>query len=196
MLLSEETGFELSGVFANAKHCGKKILKLKPDVVLMDLDVPGLNGIDGIKLLTKTFPEIHFLFQSDFSDHPIIWGAICAGASGIILKSQLRNSLSNAIKDIRAGGFPISPLIAQEILKALVRESENHGELSTDYKLTNREKEIVHRIVHGLSYKMIGFELNISYETVRSHMKKIYKKLQVTSLTELVAKAINQHLSI
>jgi len=194
MLLSEETDFELSGVFTNAKNSVKKILKLKPEVVLMDLDVPGLDGIDGIKLLTKTFPEIHFLFQTDFSDNPIIWGAIRAGASGIILKNQSKNAVTNAIKDIRTGGFPISPLIAQEILKILVRVCENR-ELSADYKLTNREKEIVGKIVDGLSYKMIGFELNISYETVRSHMKKIYKKLQVTSLTELVAKAINQHLS-
>jgi DNA-binding NarL/FixJ family response regulator len=196
MLLSEETDFELAGAFANANHCVKRLFKLKPEVVLMDVDVPGLNGVVGIKLLTKTFPQIQFLFQTTFNDRAVAWGAICAGASGVILKSQLKNSLTSAIKDVRTGGFPISPLIAQGILKVLKHDYAKHHELTTDYKLTSREHEILNGIVNGLSYKMIGYELAISYETVRSHMKKIYKKLQVTSLTELVAKAINQHLAI
>jgi DNA-binding NarL/FixJ family response regulator len=194
LLLSTDPAFEVAGTFGNAQHCVENVITSRPDVILMDLEMPGVNGVEAVKLLTKEFPHIQILIQTVFEDDERVFDSICAGASGYILKNQLNSSLIDAIKDMQAGGSPMSPSIARRVLKLLQHGYQNKRQPSEEYNLTAREKEVLSAIVNGLSYKMIGYELNISYETVRSHIKKIYEKLHVASLTEVVAKAIHQNI--
>ena len=195
LLLNTDLAFEVVGVFSDARHCVQNVLTSKPDVVLMDIEMPGTNGIEAVKLLSKEFPLIQILIQTVFEDDERVFNSICAGASGYILKNQINSSLTNAIKELQTGGAPMSPSIARRVLNLL---QENRAvkrlQAADEYNLTAREKEVLTAIVNGLSYKMIAYELNISYETVRSHIKKIYQKLHVASLTEVVAKAINQNI--
>jgi DNA-binding NarL/FixJ family response regulator len=194
LLLNTDPAFEVVGTFSDAQHCVDNVITSRPDVVLMDIEMPGISGIEAVKLLTKEFPHIQILIQTVFEDDERVFDSICAGASGYILKNQLNSSLTDAIKELQTGGSPMSPSIARRVLNMLQQGYQNKKAPSEDYNLTPREKEVLSGIVNGLSYKMIGFELNISYETVRSHIKKIYDKLHVASLTEVVAKAINQNI--
>jgi DNA-binding NarL/FixJ family response regulator len=182
------------GNFSTAQHCVENVLTSRPDLVLMDLEMPGVNGIEAVKLLTKEFPHIQILIQTVFEDDERVFDSICAGASGYILKNQLNSSLIDAIKNLQTGGSPMSPSIARRVLNMLQQSYQSKRQPSEEYNLTPREKEVLSAVVKGLSYKMIAHELNISYETVRSHIKKIYEKLHVASLTEVVAKAINQNI--
>jgi len=194
LLLNTDPAFEVVGTFSDAQHCVENVLTSRPDVVLMDIEMPGINGIEAVKLLTKEFPHIQILIQTVFEDDERVFDSICAGASGYILKNQLNSSLTDAIKELQTGGSPMSPSIARRVLNILQQGYQNKKQPAEEYNLTSREKEVLTAIVNGLSYKMIGYELNISYETVRSHIKKIYEKLHVASLTEVVAKAINQNI--
>ena len=194
LLLNTDPAFEVVGTFSDAQHCVDNVITSRPDVVLMDIEMPGINGIEAVKILTKEFPHIQILIQTVFEDDERVFDSICAGASGYILKNQLNSSLTDAIKELQTGGSPMSPSIARRVLNMLQQGYQNKKAPSEEYNLTAREKEVLSGIVNGLSYKMIGYELNISYETVRSHIKKIYDKLHVASLTEVVAKAINQNI--
>jgi DNA-binding NarL/FixJ family response regulator len=195
LLLNTDPAFEVVGNFSTAQQCVENVLTSRPDLVLMDLEMPGVNGIEAVKLLTKDFPHIQILIQTVFEDDERVFDSICAGASGYILKNQLNSSLIDAIKDLQTGGSPMSPSIARRVLNMLQHSYPGKRQRPLEeYNLTAREKEVLSAIVNGLSYKMIGYELNISYETVRSHIKKIYEKLHVASLTEVVAKAINQNI--
>jgi DNA-binding NarL/FixJ family response regulator len=194
LLLNTDPAFEVVGTFSDAQHCVDNVITSRPDVVLMDIEMPGINGIEAVKLLTKEFPHIQILIQTVFEDDERVFDSICAGASGYILKNQLNSSLTDAIKELQTGGSPMSPSIARRVLSMMQQGYQNKKAPSEEYNLTPREKEVLSGIVNGLSYKMIGYELNISYETVRSHIKKIYDKLHVASLTEVVAKAINQNI--
>ena len=196
LLLSTEPLFEVVGSFRDAGRCVEEISAIRPDVILMDIGMPGVNGIEAIRLLKKEDPHIQILIQTVFEDDDRIYDSILAGASGYILKSQLNTSLVNAVKDLHSGGSPMSPSIARRVLNWMQQNA--HGKVkqksTVEYNLTPREKEVLTCLVNGLSYKMIASELNINYETVRSHMKNIYEKLHVASLTEVVAKAINQNI--
>lgn len=194
LLLNTDPDFEVVGNFSTTQHCVENVLTSRPDLVLMDIEMSGGNGIEAVKLLTKEFPHIQILIQTAFEDDERVFDSICAGASGYILKNQLNSSLIDAIKDPQTGGSPISPSIARRVLTMLQHGYKGKRKPAEEYNLTAREKEVLSAVVNGLSYKMIASELNISYETVRSHIKKIYEKLHVASLTEVVAKAINQNI--
>jgi len=192
LLISTNMGMEVVGSFANVLTCVKDCLKCKPDIVLMDIQMPGMNGIEGVLLLKRELPSIQILMQTVFEDEDRVFDAICAGASGYILKDDLKNKLIDAIQELHYGGSPMSPSIARKVINKLHAPERISKNLSHEYKLSPREKEVLLCIVNGLSYKMVAAELFISYETVRSHIKKIYEKLHVASLTEAVAKAIKQ----
>ena len=133
--------------------------------------------------------------QTVFEDDDRVFDSICAGASGYILKNFLNTKLIDALIELQYGGSPMSPSIARKVLQRLQSTPLPQKQPDqNEYNLTPREKEVLSEIVNGLSYKMIAAELNISYETVRSHIKKIYEKLHVASLTEAVAKAIHQRI--
>jgi DNA-binding NarL/FixJ family response regulator len=189
MLLQGTPDFTLAGAYAHCLDVTENIRDTKPDVVIMDIDMPGINGIEGVKLVRKNFPTIQILMLTVFDDDEKVFAAIKAGAAGYILKNAEPNNLLQAISEVYNGGAPMTPGIAKKVLhqfQAILPEEEK------DYHLSSREKEVLGLLVDGLSYKMIAGKLNITYDTVRAHMKKIYEKLHVASMTEAVAKAINQ----
>ncbi len=194
LLLQTEPTFTVVGSFSNVFDCVNDVIDCRPDVVLMDIEMPGMTGIEAVTLIKKEFPQVQILMQTVFEDDDRVFDSICAGASGYILKNHLNTRLVDAINELQFGGSPMSPTIARKVLNKLQQTPSIKPAPAPDYRLTPREKEVLGCLVHGQSYKMIAADLNISYETVRSHVKKIYEKLHVASLTEVVAKAINQRI--
>lgn len=195
LLLNTEPSFHVVGSFSHVLDCVDDIKSCHPDIVLMDIEMPGMSGIEAVATIKNTLPQVQVLMQTVFEDDDRVFDSICAGASGYILKNQLNTKLIDAINELQFGGSPMSPSIARKVLNKMQSFSGYlKPETAPDYHLTNREKEVLSCLVNGLSYKMIAAHLNISYETVRSHVKKIYEKLHVASLTEVVAKAINQRI--
>ena len=195
MLLQTEPEFEVVGVYCHVLDVIEDIRESHPDVVLMDIEMPGMTGIEAVKLIKQGFPQIQVLMQTVFEDDDRVFDSICAGASGYILKNHINTKLLESIREVQYGGSPMSPSIARKVLSKMQQIPQFvRPEEAPDYHLTAREKEVLLCIVNGLAYKMIADQLNISYETVRSHVKKIYEKLHVASLTEAVAKAINQRI--
>ena len=190
LLLGTEPGFEVVATNNHVLNCLEDVRQCRPDVILMDIEMPGMSGIDAVRVLKKEFPDMLILMQTIFEDDDRIFDAICSGASGYLLKTQVNTRLVAAIKELLAGGSPMSPSVARRILSGLQRNPQWKYVKPADYRLTARELEVLNCIVNGLSHKMIGDQLHIGYETVRSHVKKIYEKLQVVSLTEAVAKAL------
>jgi DNA-binding NarL/FixJ family response regulator len=195
MLLSTVPEFEVAGSYCHVLDCIDDVKESNPDVVLMDIEMPGMTGIEAVKKIKKEFPQVLILMQTVFEDDDKVFDSVCAGASGYILKNHLNTKLIEFINDMQYGGSPMSPSIARKVLNKMQQVSAHiKPEIAPDYHLTQREKEVLACIVEGLAYKMIADKLSISYETVRSHVKKIYEKLHVASLTEVVAKAINQRI--
>lgn len=189
-LLSMSEGFELAALFPNANNIVNDISELHCDIVLMDIQMPGTDGITAVKLLKAKFPDIKIIIQTVFEDDDKIFNAICSGASGYILKKSSPSEYLQAIKEAYEGGAPITGSIATKVL-AMFRKVQNVNETPT-VQLSDREKEILGHLVKGLSYKMIADKCNITYDTVRFHMKNIYGKLHVESMTEAVAMAIQK----
>jgi DNA-binding NarL/FixJ family response regulator len=195
MLLGTVKEFKVVGSFAHVLDCVDDVKDCKPDVVLMDIEMPGMTGIEAVKIIKNELPHVQVLMQTVFEDDDRVFDSICAGASGYILKNFLNTRLIDSIRELQFGGSPMSPSIARKVLTKMQQIPQHvQPEAAPDYHLTSREKEVLACIVNGLAYKMIADQLNISYETVRSHVKKIYEKLHVASLTEVVAKAINQRI--
>jgi DNA-binding NarL/FixJ family response regulator len=195
LLLKTVPGLEVVGSFSHVLDCLEDVRECKPDIVLMDIEMPGMTGIEAVKLIKQELPHVQILMQTVFEDDDRVFDSICAGASGYILKNHLNTRLVESIMELQYGGSPMSPSIARKVLSKLQQIPQHvKQEEAPNYHLTPREKEVLACIVEGLSYKMIGDRLKISYETVRSHIKKIYEKLHVASLTEAVAKAINQRI--
>ena len=195
LLLSTEKDILVVGSFAHVLDCVNDVKQCKPDIILMDIEMPGMTGIEALKEIKIQFPHIQILMQTVFEDDDRVFDSLCTGTSGYILKNYINPRLIESIKELQYGGSPMLPSIARKVLNKLQQSSSIlRPKVAPDYNLTPREKEVLGCVVNGLSYKMIADELNISYETVRSHIKKIYEKLHVASLTEAVAKAINQRI--
>jgi DNA-binding NarL/FixJ family response regulator len=195
MLLQTEPEIEVAGSYSHVLDCIDDVKESNPDIILMDIEMPGMTGIEAVYKIKKEFPNVQILMQTIFEDDDRVFDSICSGASGYILKNHLNTKLVEAIKELQFGGSPMSPSIARKVLSKLQTIPQHiKPEEAPDYHLTPREKEVLTCLVNGLSYKMIAAELNISYETVRSNVKKIYEKLHVASLTEVVAKAIKQRI--
>ena len=192
MLLQDTKDFTLVESYAHCLDVIQNIKETQPDVVLMDIDMPGMDGIEGVRLIRKNFPTVQILMLTVFDDEEKVFAAIKAGAGGYILKNAEPKNLLSAISEVYNGGAPMTPAIARKVLFQF--QHLQPDKTKEDYHLSSREKEVLSSLVDGLSYKMIASRLNITYDTVRAHMKKIYEKLHVTSMTEAVAKAINQKL--
>ena len=195
-ILNGTAGFTCTGVFTDGNRWEQDIKRSQPDVVLMDIEMPGLNGIELTGLIVEAFPEVKILIQTVFNDSEKIFQALCAGASGYILKNDPPHKYLEAINEVYNGGAPISPAVAKRMLgffanKNVILVSPGN----TDFQLSEREKEILHLMVEGHHYKSIADKSFISYETVRTHVKHIYKKLHVASRSEAIRKAIQQGLS-
>ena len=191
-LINGTPGFSCTGAYPDCNDAVFQITKDTPDVILMDIEMPGLNGIQGVKLIKSKFPQVHVLMQTIFHDENNIFDAICAGASGYILKSTTPAEYITAIKDVYNGGSPMTGAIARKVLELFQKNIQ--VEAKKDYQLTPKEKEMLQFMVQGKSFKMIAEAAGISYETVRTHMKNIYAKLHVNSNTEAVSKVLKEKL--
>ena len=191
MLVECTHGFVFAGAFENCNQLISNIEASQPDVILMDIDMPGITGIEAVKIVKDKYPDMPVLMQTVFDDDDKIFDAILAGAAGYILKNTPPAKILESIREVFHGGAPMSPGIARKVLKLFSKHIPVKEE-KENYNLSVREKEVLALLVNGKSYKMIADELSITYDTVRAHMKKIYEKLHVSSMTEAVAKAINQ----
>jgi DNA-binding NarL/FixJ family response regulator len=194
-ILNGTSGYTCCGVYADGNSWERNIKSCQPDVVLMDIEMPGLNGIEVSQHLSREFPEIKILIQTVFNDSEKIFHALCAGASGYILKNDPPNKYLEAITEVYNGGAPISPVVAKKMFsffsnKNVVLVSPEN----INYQLSERENEILQLMIAGNHYKTIAEKSFISYETVRTHVKHIYKKLHVASRSEAIQKAIHQGL--
>lgn len=190
MLLNGVPNINFIGAFSNCNNLLKDLDRTKPDVVLLDIDMPGLNGIEACKVIRSHAADVKILMQTVFDDPDRIFKAICAGAHGYMLKGTLPAKIIEAIDEVNRGGAPMTPEVASKVLNLLSSKQAETNSSNQDYKLSAREKEVLKLLVEGKAYKMISAELNITYDTVRAHIKKIYEKLHVNSMTEAVAKAI------
>jgi len=187
-LINGSNGFECTGAFGNCDNLIKNITDTKPDVVLMDIQMPGMDGIEAVKMLKPQFPEIKILMETIFEDDEKVFNSICSGAEGYILKNTPPVQILQAIREIHCGGAPMTPSIASKVLAMF--KSGTSFTRDESYNLTEREMEILKYLVDGMSYKAVAEKCFVSLDTVSSHVKNIYKKLQVHSKSEAVGKAI------
>ncbi|NNE90905.1 MAG: response regulator transcription factor [Verrucomicrobiales bacterium] len=162
----------------------------RPDVMLFDLGLPGMSGIEGIRQIKHALPEIEILVFSVFDDNEKVFSAICAGASGYLLKTSSMSEIPGAIREVLAGGAPINARIARRVLDMF----SNFAPESRDYGLTEREKQVLEQMVEGLTKKEIADQLDLSFHTVDKHIRGIYSKLHVNTMTGAVAKALKEGL--
>ncbi len=189
-LIETTPGFVFTSAYPDARRISARIRESKPDVVLMDINMPGISGIEAVAALKKEFPDVQVLMQTVFDEDDKIFASICAGASGYILKNTPPTRLIEAIKEVHQGGAAFTPAIAKRVLLMAAQPAQK-----VEYiQLSPREKEILQKLVEGLSYKMIAASLSIAFDTVHTHIKNIYEKLHVNSKGEAVAKAIKQRL--
>lgn len=189
LLLENTPGYICVGAWPN---CNELVLMLHAnpcDIVLMDIEMPGMNGIEATKLIKEKFPAVLVLIQTVFAQDDYIFNAICAGASGYILKSSTPEEYLTAIKDVHNGGSPMTGGIARRVLE-LFKHNLQPDKPQDDYNLTAQEKKVLQQLVQGKSYKLAAAELFVSVDTVKTHVRNIYAKLQVHSGTEAVSKAI------
>ena len=195
-ILNGTSGYSCSGAFPDGNNWDQDIRRSTPDVVLMDIEMPGLNGIEVTGLISQKFPELKILIQTVFNESERIFQALCAGASGYILKNDPPHKYLESIREVYEGGAPVSASVAKKLIGFFTNKNVvlvSPGD--TDYQLSDREKELLKLMVEGHDYKEIAGKAFISYETVRTHVKHIYRKLHVASRSEAVRKAIQQGLS-
>jgi DNA-binding NarL/FixJ family response regulator len=161
--------------------------KSQPDIVLMDIGLPAINGIEGVRTVKSNFENIQVIMFTVFEDDEKIFEAIRSGASGYLLKKTPPEEILEAIKELHDGGAPMSPSIARKVIQAFQVKPSSVLE---DHQLTSREKEILYALVDGLSYKKIAEKYFVSIHTVRSHISSIYEKLHVNSKSQAVAKVL------
>lgn len=159
----------------------------EPDVILMDIQLPGMSGIKGISIIKDEYPEIEIIMLTVYHDSHKIFDSLCAGASGYLLKHTSLPEIKESIMDLMDGGAPMSPQIARKVIHHFQDEQPKKD---PDSNLTPREHDIVNGLVDGLSYKMIADRYDISIDTVRAHIRNIYKKLHVNSKAEVIAKSL------
>jgi DNA-binding NarL/FixJ family response regulator len=194
-ILNGTPGYACTGAFSNGSQWEADIRRSLPDVILMDIEMPGLDGIELTKLITQKFEHIKVLIQTVFDDSNKIFRALCAGASGYILKNDPPNKYLEAITEVHHGGSFMNASVAKKTLNFFTQKNiiiVSPGE--EDFHLSEREKEILTELVEGNPLKAIAAKLFISLETVRTHVKHIYKKLHVANRTEAVMKATQQGL--
>ncbi len=185
-------GMEVAGTFENAAGIDALYEKHRPDLLIMDIDMPDVNGLQGLQQLKEAHPEAKVLIFTVFEDNDNILNAICLGANGYILKSSSAEKIIEAVTDVVNGGSPLTPAIAAKILLHFPRPAAPAPAPDDDMsQLSEKEKEVLELLVKGFSYKMIAAELNKSIETIRTQIRNIYRKLNVHSNAEAIIYAMN-----
>jgi DNA-binding NarL/FixJ family response regulator len=190
-LINFTEGFSCSGSYRSMEEAIPRIKGNVPDVLLSDIGLPGMNGIEGIKILKESFPEMTVLMLTVYDDDERIFDALCAGASGYLLKRTSPTKLFENIREAVSGGAPMSPEVAMRVIRLFrdIRPLER-----VDYELTPHETRLLKLIVEGHNYTTAAEELKVSYNTIKFHMRHIYEKLQVHSKSEAVAKALQNRI--
>jgi DNA-binding NarL/FixJ family response regulator len=191
LLLLTQTGFEVVGSFDHANAIEKEIQELAPDLVILDIDLPGRKGTDAVTIIKEKYPLTIVIMHTVFEDDEKLFASLCAGANGYILKKTSPEKFIQYINEALQGGAPFSPTIAQKVLKTFKQPPATNKDT---YQLSNREMEVLLLLVKGFTYKAIGAEIYISIDTVRKHVGHIYDKLHVSCGKEAVALAIKQRL--
>jgi DNA-binding NarL/FixJ family response regulator len=180
--------YELAGDYNNCNEAGTIARVYQPDVVLMDIDLPGDSGIKGVRYIKEARPQTAIIMYTVFEDDEKLFQCLCAGANGYLLKKTPPAKLIEAIHEVIEGGAPMSPSIARKVLNSF-----QHGK-TVRYDLSAREVDVLQLLTKGYSAKMIAAELAISFDTARYHLKNVYKKLHVNCGKEAIAKVLGEHI--
>jgi len=191
-LINNADGMSCTGAFSDANKLLRNMQLANPDVVMMDINMPGISGIEAVQMIREKFPQVHIMMQTVFEDNDKIFAAICAGASGYMLKKTAPPKMIEAIREASLGGAPMTASVAAKVLQMF--RLQNTSEKKEFIDLSEREKEILALLVKGKSYKAVASACFISIDTVSTHVRHIYEKLHVHSKSEAVAKAIQQKL--
>ena len=186
LLIDGTAGYTVVGAFPNCKNVEAEVAGLRPDILLMDIDMPEVGGIEGVKRIKSIYPDTKILMHTVFDDNDKLFACLQAGADGYLLKKTTPMRLLEALQDIYTGGAPMSPGIARRVLATFHRLQP----AADQYGLTKREQEILVLLTEGYTYKAISAECYISMDTVSTHLRHIYQKLHVNCATDAVAKAI------
>jgi len=189
-LLTLAPEYEVLGAFADCMLVEDQVRDFNPDVILMDIDMPGMSGIEAVRRIRTFNPSVQIIMLTIFDDNENVFNALYNGANGYLLKKYISDKLMDAIKEILQGGAPMSPLIARMVVDNMQQKQKANDA----YKLTSREKDILLLLSKGNSAKMIAAALELSLDTIRTHTKHIYDKLHVNSQIEAVSKAFNEKL--
>ena len=189
VLFDNSNDYTVTGNYADAIDAAVIIRRDKPDVVIMDINLPGKTGIQAVMEIKEARPQTLIIMYTMFEDDENLFGSLCAGANGYILKKTSPFILFEAINDVIEGGAPMSPVIARRVLQSF--EIKSSGQ---QYHLSTREKEILQLLIKGYSIKAIASELKISFDTVRTHLKNIYHKLHVNCGKEAIAKVLRERI--
>jgi DNA-binding NarL/FixJ family response regulator len=191
MLIDGTNGFQCAGSYRTMEDALKGIAGTRPDVILTDIGLPGMDGVEGTRILRERFPQVPIVALTVYDDDDNVFNAICAGASGYLLKNTAPARLLESLREVVDGGAPMSPDVARRVV-TLFREFRPPERAS--YHLTPQETELLKLMVDGHHYKTAAAAMGISTSTVSFHLKHIYEKLQVHSKTEAVAKALRERL--
>ena len=192
-ILNGSQGYICTGSFTSCNEWKHDIERSNPDVVLMDIEMTGINGIKATRLIKKEFPHIRILIQTVFEDDSKIFEALCAGANGYILKNTSPVKMLEAVSDVQNGGVAFNPIVAAKVV-TLFQQYIAPSPITNSYQLNEREREILQLLTEGLPMPRIAEKIFLSYETVRGYVKNIYQKLHVASATEAVSKALKEKL--
>ncbi len=191
ILINMQKEMACTGIFKNCLHVLDDILGTKPDVILMDINMPEMSGIEGVKVIRKVYPDIKIIMQTVFDDTDKIFAAIEAGADGYFLKTSPNSKILEGITEVMDGGAPMTATVAKKVLAKFKDQPKNDIEV---FELNEQERTILSHLVNGLSYKMIADTMDITYTTVNMYIKRIYKKLQVHSATEAISKVLKNRI--
>jgi len=187
-VLNRAEGFQCVGQHGSAEAALEGVPKEKPHVVLMDINLPGMNGVECVRKLKPLLPQTHIIMLTVYEDTDNIFNALAAGATGYMLKRTPRDELLGAIQDVLRGGSPMSAHIARKVVQSFQKPAPSAAPAAEEAALSPREKEVLDCLAQGFLYKEIAEKLGISYETVHTYIRRIYEKLQVRTRTEAVAK--------
>ena len=191
LLISLQPDMQCIGTYGDCRNLVDNLKDNPPDVTLMDIHMPNVDGIEGVKLLQRHFPATYIIIQTVFEDDEQIFTCLTAGAHGYILKKASNDTLMEAIREVVNGGVPMTASIARRVLDYFSKRAKRNTE---SFDLSKREIEVLTELVNGLSQKMIAAKLFISVHTVNNHIKHIYEKLHVHSVSEAVATAIQKNI--